>query len=643
MSQQQQQQQPTPILLSCLGCMIKHKNGSCRKLPVKYKGTLEYHDGTRGSRRILCVRLASHLHLHLSCLSHYYNKKLLILSNNKQTILSFSLSAAPPTDTNSIIQQRQCDHIQKNMALASRLGLTLTSNGPASSELQNNMTLGEVDDFNTSLDKQVMFNAFQPIIDRKLIDTLLSETTGPHLADITYDDDIDDDIDIDIDIDVLPYNSNDDSISDDDDKDKDSVSVSVLNARHKAWLDLPYLPARPQLAAEIELMSIMIRHKMPLCAYSTIFEWGRQMQVNKLDLSTNGVRHRDVVLKEIRQRLHMKENEFIPTFIEWLPDNHITQVYVRSFKDALYSLLSNTELMKEENLSFPDSRTPLSPHLYPKTNSTSKITELYHGYWWRESWKEACTIGSNEILVPIILYMDGISLDAHGRLSLTPLTFTLGIFSTSVRSKPEAWETLYFHPDSEFESSRHSRKPTAFESMQNLHRGLDAALKSFRDVCKEGGLDWNYLPYAGKLWKVRMKFAIAYVVGDTEQHDKLCGKYGVRTSTVKEICRHCNCPTDSINLPAAQKTTTLYRPKDLLPIHALRDDKYFKSISHHPIDNAFHKLEFGSHNPYNIHLATPGECLHMHQLGVAKRAIEAFKYLTMGKVDDDDGLTSTKK
>ena len=66
--------------------------------------------------------------------------------------------------------------------------------------------------------------------------------------------------------------------------------------------------------------------------------------------------------------------------------------------------------------------------------------------------------------------------------------------------------------------------------------------------------------------------------------------------------------------------------------HSKHQEDYFKSISHHPINNAFHRLEFGSHNPHNIHLATPGETLHMAQLGCAKQAVEAFNYLLKGRV-----------
>ena len=68
----------------------------------------------------------------------------------------------------------------------------------------------------------------------------------------------------------------------------------------------------------------------------------------------------------------------------------------------------------------------------------------------------------------------------------------------------------------------------------------------------------------------------------------------------------------------------LFLPSDLIQ-DSHQDDHYFKSISHYPRDNAFHKLQFGSGNPNNIHMATPAESLHMHKLGLEKRAYDGFR------------------
>ena len=72
---------------------------------------------------------------------------------------------------------------------------------------------------------------------------------------------------------------------------------------------------------------------------------------------------------------------------------------------------------------------------------------------------------------------------------------------------------------------------------------------------------------------------------------------------------------------------TLWQPIHLDPNTHIAS--YFQVCSHHHINNIFHKLEFGE-NKFNIYLATPGECLHMHQLDLAKRAVESFKHFVMG-------------
>lgn len=219
--------------------------------------------------------------------------------------------------------------------------------------------------------------------------------------------------------------------------------------------------------------------------------------------------------------------------------------------------------------------------------------------------------------------MDGISLDARNRLSLTPLNMTLGIFDSATRKRADAWETIYFHPDGEHLSANHVNKAEPIENIINLHTGLRAALESFQKICNDNkGVTWDYLPYNNKLWKVVMRFAIAFVIGDTELHDKLCGRYGSRGRGVSQLCRHCFCPQELSVNPRMAPIRPLRKPSDLAPD---KNAAYFKENSHHNIKNTFHELDLGE-NPQNIHLATPGECLHMHQLGSAKRAVESFEY-----------------
>ena len=397
------------------------------------------------------------------------------------------------------------------------------------------------------------------------------------------------------------------------------------------------------ILAEVELLHLMEEHKLHMNVMKPIWDWAVKSQSRPHhDFSSTHHRTRNTILKDIQSYFRHSDNpdnseaivqdDFSRVMITVLPDNTPVDLFVRPFHVALNSLLSKPELMQQSKLSLPNLNDPFSFINNPPVDT---ITELHHGSWWAESWRDAnLDPQKNEMLVPIIFYMDGISLDSHGRLTLTPLNMTLGIFSTETRKSNEAWETIYFHPDlSSLTPENREKKSVPFNNLQNLHRGLEAALGSFRSQCRKTTVFPN-LPWNDRTYQVSMKFAVAFVIGDTELHDKLCGRYGSHSSKTAYACRHCNCKTDDIVNINAQNSTRLWIPDDFCVRTHARESNHWKDISHHPITNAFNRIDFGS-NLHKIHFATPGECLHMHQLGVAKRAIEVFKEMILKKPDND--------
>ena len=160
----------------------------------------------------------------------------------------------------------------------------------------------------------------------------------------------------------------------------------------------------------------------------------------------------------------------------------------------LHSLLTNVSLIKEENLSFTSQRTPTSPRRDPElTQDTLMICELHHRQQWQlQTWKDKCVANNNEMLVPIILYMDGIAIDRHGSTTLCPLNMNLGILrSNYTRSTtPDAWETIYFHPQGKSNQS--------VDNANNLHDGLQADFASFKEVCESShAIEWKNCPWNG--------------------------------------------------------------------------------------------------------------------------------------------------
>jgi hypothetical protein len=74
------------------------------------------------------------------------------------------------------------------------------------------------------------------------------------------------------------------------------------------------------------------------------------------------------------------------------------------------------------------------------------------------------------------------------------------------------------------------------------HEILDAMLASVVKLQIKGGVPFSFT-YRGKHYDVNLKVFLMFIIGDTEGHDKLCGRYNSRVLQVKRVCRHCDIPT----------------------------------------------------------------------------------------------------
>jgi hypothetical protein len=408
------------------------------------------------------------------------------------------------------------------------------------------------------------------------------------------------------------------------------ISMLMNNKMH-SFLQACPPPPTPQLLSNLKLITLLNKSKVPLHLYESIQKWAHDSACAGTDFTRNYL-SRSHVIKDMTSQFDMESSHFHPMVVNYLPDEKPTILHVSSFIDAVYSLLSNHELSNEDNLAFPD---PISPFLHEPAIGQEhghNSSELHHCKWYKDTHIARC-LNPDDVLCPIILYMDGVSTDAFGRLGLTPLNMCLGIHKAEIRTLKESWVTLYYHPDDEGESALHSQKTTALDKLKNLHRALDVVFTEFRAVTAAGGLRWDHLKYGGSTHKVNFIFCICFVIGDTEMHDKLCGRYQARTSTTKCLCRHCDCPLlESINVDFRSHLHT----KAAFERNFVSNNfDYFTNISHHPISNAFHKLDMGE-NPNNIHLASPGELLHMIQKGMEERVVEGLKNFVIDAPDDSD-------
>ena len=300
-------------------------------------------------------------------------------------------------------------------------------------------------------------------------------------------------------------------------------------------------------------------------------------------------------------------------------DGHEYPVVFHSAKAMVNSLLTSSFIKDDNNLLFPDMSDPLAP---PPPTLTHK-SDIDTGEIYRNAYKELCTgKPKNHIICGVIIYIDKLAIDRHGHLSLEPVVFTLSIFNQLTWNMPQAWHPLGYIPNlglmSKAETKHNCSSP---DKVQLYHDILSIILQSLKDLQNEGHIPFEF-EFGGKEYKVFLHSPLLAVLGDTESHDQLCGRYNSRNLNVARLCRHCDIPTEDTS--NVDYDWDHIMPSQIEDLVNARNKQALQTISQHPIRNAFyHGLCLGG-NPRGIYGMTPAEPLHVLELGLFQYAVEGF-------------------
>ena len=83
---------------------------------------------------------------------------------------------------------------------------------------------------------------------------------------------------------------------------------------------------------------------------------------------------------------------------------------------------------------------------------------------------------NNELLCPLILYVDKTNVDKFSRFALKPFSFTSSIFNYKTRCHINAWRVLGYVQDTDHKSRAQCKKMQKGESLHNYHHQLKAIL-----------------------------------------------------------------------------------------------------------------------------------------------------------------------
>ena len=313
--------------------------------------------------------------------------------------------------------------------------------------------------------------------------------------------------------------------------------------------------------------------------------------------------------------------------------NKSVKVSKFDLKFSLFSLLTDPELMKPENLLVYDDSYRYPDDVIGLREGTQEgggryMTDIHHGYSFVRAHRNMCT-ASNDILVEIIPFLDGTPIDAYGRLKLEALMFTLSIFNQSTRNSPRAWRLHGYLPDPCSEENIESiasvsdrgfvKNGDIVRKRSEYHLILKYLLNDFYSLENSEGILFNLLRKDGRGYEtVRLKFVIPFFIGDAVGNDKLCDRYVSYGKNVKRLCRDCNCPTDKLS--DYDYHCTLTRRSEIRELNNNEANK----ISYYKIgENALDQLSFGG-DEFGSNGCLPPEFLHQFNQGTVKDLLAYF-------------------
>ena len=295
-----------------------------------------------------------------------------------------------------------------------------------------------------------------------------------------------------------------------------------------------------------------------------------------------------------------------------LPRGGCIPITTFSLKGAIVSLLTNTSLMIDDNLLL-DSSNP-----FRVSKPSNVLGDINTGWWYYSTAKKLCS-SPRELLLPLLIFIDGSNIDKNGRLSVEPVTITLGIFKRSIRNLAKAWRTIGF-----MESLAHKTKDDILKSnstrakMQDYHAIIDIVFNELKHIQGgKGGFEWN-LSVSDKSHDVVFKVAVQVIIGDCKGNDYLCGKFGNHSKHTNGFCRDCKVTYDDSDDPYHR--CVFITRDDFIG----KDMNDLKKLGFHKINNAFDSICFGAGST-GIYGSTPSEPLHAFKLGLCKYLYEGLQ------------------
>jgi len=213
------------------------------------------------------------------------------------------------------------------------------------------------------------------------------------------------------------------------------ISSKALLALRNNGLRKPKDQLEMNIVAGIELLAILQNSGASTQLYDKIVKWLEERIPHRL---TESLPTRTSIIKKMEVQHNLccmapvKKEVVLPSI------NLPIEIPVNPLLGCIFSLLSDDDLMKSENLIFPN-----IGNLSEFPEYTGVYSEVNTGLAY-QSYQRNIKHIKNVVQIPLLFFIDGTAIDRACWHSQTPVMFTLGIFRQCLRNKSKAWHNLGF-------------------------------------------------------------------------------------------------------------------------------------------------------------------------------------------------------
>ena len=378
-------------------------------------------------------------------------------------------------------------------------------------------------------------------------------------------------------------------------------------------------PVTTDLYFEFLLLKLLSKHHCPHELYSDIMQWARHAFLKNFTFNPTTKDRKSLLNKLVKwQGLDRCKPKQIPIVFD--EDGLEINVTAWDFAYQFQSLICDQELTHDLSLLNVNLHDPFS-----KYKAQDKFLSCFNsGKWYDKAWNHLIDPHMNEWLCPIIFACDETLVGSHlGRASMTPLLFTLSIFSLELRNKPTAWRPLgYIHDLKQYgkglgvDSKGKEHHFSKDQKANRYHKMLSVILASYVKVQQEGGLKNFTVQLGPHTNTLTIKVPCALLIGDMQGGDKHCGSSIGYSDSQKRLCRQCDVHGQESGNPLVKcNCMSMFSIKQLVASNKV---EMLNEICQYNVSSAWFDVDFGGCHYGIFSAGMPVEALHALEGGLIK-------------------------